>query len=214
MPGGHLCRSTGYCKPERASPGRRVSRRRKLSSSLPSFLSNPTFTEPSSPTVHRIRILDIGNSECLFERKCPASAPTVSPTECSWQLLRGNESIFGNSRRSLLRFPAIPQSISGCHPGGLQVWQQDGPHRCLSDCRTPLAAPYHYRGNDTVAITNPLSQTPSQLIDADPETKTSSLTGNALVVQDSSNPVAWRHTEKGVVDCIFGGRGAGHNDNV
>ena len=171
MPGGHLCRSTGYCKPERASPGRRVSRRGKLSLSLPSFLSNPTFTEPSSPTVHRIHILDIGNSECLFERKSPASAPIVSPTESSWQLLRGNESIFGNSRRSPLRFAPIPQSISGCHPGGLQVWQQDSPHRYLSDSRTPLAAPSRRRGKDAVAIINPLSQTPSQLIDADPETR-------------------------------------------
>ena len=71
-----------------------------------------------------------------------------------------------------------------------------------------------HRGDNAIAITNPLSQTPFQFIDTDMEIESLALTGNVLLVLDLENLVAWRLTENGVVDGVFGGRRAGRSDSV
>jgi len=71
----------------------------------------------------------------------------------------------------------------------------------------------HPRKN-TITITDLISQIPSQFIDTGAMISGLALTGNILLVVDSEMVVAWRLTEQGVVDGVFGNRWASHSDSI
>ena len=81
----------------------------------------------------------------------------------------------------------------------------------LSPCGTYIATA-HERGH-TITITNLLSQTTSQFIDTDVEICELALTGTILLVF-SSGVTAWRLTEGGMVDGVFGNRSADDSDSI
>ena len=107
------------------------------------------------------------------------------------------------------QFSPTSSSILGHRAGPLQVWRLDGPPIVAHpDYRGPLAVISHcgtyiatdYAANSTVTITNLLSPTPPQFIDADMYIHALAFTGNVLLVWGNRELVAWRLTEKGVVD--------------
>jgi hypothetical protein len=71
-----------------------------------------------------------------------------------------------------------------------------------------------HRRENTVTITNLPSQIPSQFIDTGTTISGLALTGNVLLVVDLETIVAWRLTEEGLVDGVFGNRRAGRGDSI
>jgi len=121
-----------------------------------------------------------------------------------------------------LQFSPTSLSILGHFGDILQVWYFDNhssPHIAKSEpyILIPPHATYivtaHLR-ESTVTITNHISQTPPQFIDTGTTILGFALTGNVLLVAGSNTIVAWRITERGVVDGVFGGRTAGPGDSI
>ena len=120
------------------------------------------------------------------------------------------------------QFSPTSSSIMGCCGGPLQVWCLDSPPiighpngrkplGVISDCGTYIVTG-HVK-NSTVSITNLLSPTPSQFIDTDMDVLALALTGNVLLVW-GQELVAWRLTEKGIVDGASADRRAGRGDSI
>jgi hypothetical protein len=82
------------------------------------------------------------------------------------------------------------------------------PHCCVTYMVT------FYKGNSTVTITNILLQTPCHFIDTGMEIMALVLTGNILLVIDSTTIAAWRLTEEGVVAGAVGQKRAGFHDRI
>ena len=108
------------------------------------------------------------------------------------------------------------------HDGPLQVWRLDSPPIAADlNSRDPLAAISHcgtyiatgYAENSIVTITDLLSPIPSQVIDTDMDVHALAFTGNVLLVW-GRELVAWRLTEKGVVDGASADRRAGRGDSI
>ena len=107
--------------------------------------------------------------------------------------------------------------------GILQVWHLGGPsvvaqlknHKQLAvfSCCSPYMASCH-KGDSTVIITNIHSQTSSQFINTDMEVEKLFLACNILLTLGSGVITAWHLTEEGVVDGVFGDRGAGQGDAI
>jgi hypothetical protein len=103
----------------------------------------------------------------------------------------------------------------------LWVWQlDDSPPTTPSNDPTFFATPHccdtymvaSYKGNSTVTITNPLSQTPCHFIDTGMEIKALVHTGNILLVMDSTTIAAWKLTKEGlVVGAVGKGRASLHD---
>ena len=125
-----------------------------------------------------------------------------------------------------LRFSPTLSSIAGFFPDLLQVWRLDRPFDAypdgpgcaelgaLSHCGTYVATS-HY-GGSAVAITDLLSQSPSQFIETGVDRIVElALTGNVLLVRgDCGLVTAWRLTEEGVVDGPSRERSAGPGDSI
>ena len=116
------------------------------------------------------------------------------------------------------QFSPASSSILGCHNYSIQVWHLDSPpivahpngHKPLaviSHCGTYIAT--GYVANGTVTITNLLSPTPPQFIDTDMYVHALTFTGDVLLVWSDRELVAWRLTEKGIVDGASADRRAG-----
>ena len=100
-----------------------------------------------------------------------------------------------------------------------QVWRLDGPPTVARpNSRTPLVVLSHcgtyiatwYQAGSTITITGPHSQTTPHYIDIGMEIFVPGFTGNILLVLEKTripmglaNLVAWRLTERGVVDGIL-----------
>ena len=121
------------------------------------------------------------------------------------------------------QFSPTSSSILGRRNGPLQVWRLDGPpisahlddrtpFAVLSYCGTYIAA--GRVGGNTITITNLNSRTPPQFIDTGIAIGTLALTGNILLAWGSGELVAWRLTEKGVVDGAPTDRRAGRGDSI
>ena len=124
---------------------------------------------------------------------------------------------------SALRFSPTSSSILIYFDGAFQVYRFDSPPVIahprtrtplvfLSPSGTYMASAYEMAS--AVAITNPLSQTTSQLIYTGMEIRCMALTGNILLVCSAKVMAAWRLTEEGLVDGVFGGRRAGYGDSI
>ena len=120
------------------------------------------------------------------------------------------------------QFSPTSSSIMGCCSGPLKVWRLDSPPivghpngrkplGVVSDCGTYIVT--GHVENSTVSITNLLSPTPSQFIDTDMDVQALALTGNVLLVW-GQELVAWRLTEKGMVDGASADRRAGRGDSI
>ena len=106
----------------------------------------------------------------------------------------------------------------------LHLWRLDDPpiiphpgHRtppliALSQCGSYMAT--GRRTDSIVTITNLLSQTSSHPIDTGMAIDELALTGNVLLVLDSTTIAAWRLTEEGAVDGVFADRRAGRDDSI
>ena len=132
------------------------------------------------------------------------------------------------------QFSPDSSSIAGCFRDLLRVWRldrppvahpdvpndepNDEPLTTISQCGTYVATSRD--GGSTVAITNLLSQSPSQFIDTGVPVGISGMvfTGNVLLVLAHNmlhgEIVAWRITEEGVVDGPSGGRRADRSDII
>ena len=120
------------------------------------------------------------------------------------------------------RFSPTSSSILGHFGGVLQILYLDdhsSPRIATSEpyILVPPHASYivtaHPR-ESTVTITNHISHTPPQFIDAGTTILGFALTGNVLLVAGSDTIVAWRITERGAVDGVFDGRMAGPGDSI
>ena len=188
-----------------------------------------------------IHILDVQNSECLLEEEGYFYSNCFSPdgslfAACQsengvqiWKYIPSHYTPWrkipgGNmSISSTLQFSPTLLSIMGNPFGILQVWHLDGPsiathpknHKQLaviSCCSAYIAT--CYKGDSTVTITNLCSQTTSQFIDTEMEVKKLFLTCNILLVLGCGMITAWHLTEEGVVDGVFGNRGADCSDAI
>ena len=204
---------------------------------------SPTAYRISISDSIQLRIFDIRSSECLLEQTGRFSADcfssdgslfAASPStdihiwKCTsdsytpWRVLpiRGHTfrgfhlqfsptllslSLFGYTRSviTVLRLDDPPITT---HPNG------HTPFAVLSPCGTYMLT--GHQGDGTIAITNPLSQTPSHFIDTDMKIEMLALTGNVLLVLGSGTVAAWRLTEEGAVDGVLDDRRAGHGDSI
>ena len=183
-----------------------------------------------SSTPGHLRILDVRKSECLLEMPEEKHLDPGSHSFSSDGSLFAASFSRGihiwkytSSRYTPWReFPSLltsvhfpPQfspassSILGRRGGLLQVWRLDSPPIVTRpDSPKPLAAISHcgtyiatgYAANSTITITNLLSPTPPQFISVDMYVRMLAFTGNVLLVQGDRELVAWRLTEKGIVD--------------
>ena len=121
------------------------------------------------------------------------------------------------------QFSPTSSSILGRSNGPLQVWILDGPpsvthlndrrrFAVLSYCGTYIAT--GRVGGNIVTITNLHSRTPPQLLDTNMTIGTVALTGNVLLVCGSGELVAWRLTEKGMVNGVSADRMACRGDSI
>ena len=203
---------------------------------------SPTTYRVSVSARDQIRVLDVWSSECLLEGRgfgfgshCFSSDGRLFAVSSmkrvyiwkytpgrytSWRDFPQNWEFFS---RSPLWFSPTLSSILSCPTGALQVWRLDAPTviahpdslmplAALSCCGTYMAT--CHKGDSTITVANPLSQTPSQSIDTNMKIEMLALTGNVLLVRDLNNVVAWRLTEEGVVGGVLGGRTAGRSDSI
>ena len=118
--------------------------------------------------------------------------------------------------------PAL-SSILGCHGGPLQLWRLDSPPIAAHpDSRKSLAVISHcgtciatgYVANGIVTITNLLSQAPPQFIDTGMYVHALAFTGNVFLVWGDGELVAWRFTERGIVDGASVDRRADRSNSI
>ena len=115
---------------------------------------------------------------------------------------------------SPLQFSPTSLLILGSPRDTFQVWRLDDPIIVHPKNQRPYAYISHYgtymvtfhKGGNTITITNLASQTPPQFIDIDMGIEVVALAGNVLSVLSHGVIIAWRLTEKGVVDGVFGNR--------
>ncbi|KAF9642775.1 hypothetical protein BDM02DRAFT_3192706, partial [Thelephora ganbajun] len=110
------------------------------------------------------------------------------------------------------RFSPTSSSLLGCINGISILWHLDGPPiGARPDGRGQLIvfSPHGdyivagRKGDSTATITNTLPQTLPFVIDTGMAIERFALTGNILLVQDSTTITAWRLTEEGMIDGAF-----------
>ena len=121
------------------------------------------------------------------------------------------------------QFSPASSSILYNHDGLLQIWRLDSPPvvahpdggkslAVISHCSTYIAT--GCVANSTVTVTNLISPTPPQFIDTDMYVHALTLTGNVLLVWGDRELVAWRLTEKGIVDGASADRRADRGNSI
>lgn len=204
---------------------------------------SPTTYRISISTLGRLYIVDLWNSEWLlvaqqtgFKTHCFSSDGNLyaASSESSVHIWKHNSSRYTPWRvfpirdwisfgRSTLQFSPTSPLILGIFQGRLQVFHLDGPPiiahprstvrlAVLSPCGTYMATAREL--GRTVTITNLHSQTASQFIDTSAEIRMLLFTGNILIVLGKEVLTAWRLTDEGLVDGIFGDKRAGHGDGI
>jgi hypothetical protein len=122
-------------------------------------------------------------------------------------------------------FSPTLSSILSCSrdTSSLWIWQLDDPPPTTPSSDHMLSVPPHccdtymvtsYVGNSTVTITDLLSQTPCHFIDTGMEIEALVLTGNILLVMDSTTIAAWKLTEEGVAVGAVGQKRASFHDCI
>jgi hypothetical protein len=117
----------------------------------------------------------------------------------------------------LLHFSPASSSILGSSADAktLRVFHLDGPPTSTPPQDLMLSPIPHCcttyivtgnKGNSTVTITSLLSQTLPYVINTDMEIEILALTGNILLVADSTTIAAWQLTEEGVMDGVLDNR--------
>jgi len=209
----------------------------EISSNVYSF--SPTTYRISYSTPDQFHILDIQNSECLLEEggnsypHCFSSdgnlfaAQLIGNGAQIWRYISGHYTHwrkFSIYHQSLaLQFSPTSSSISVQSDVIVQVYHLDSPPVTdhyntsiplvvLSPCGSYVVTADN--GGSTVTITNLLSQIAPQFIDIDVEIFCMVLTGNVLCVLSSGGLTAWRLTNEGSVDSVFGGQRADQNDSI
>jgi hypothetical protein len=203
---------------------------------------SPTTNRISISALHQLFILNIQNSKCLLKEKwvfnshCFSSdgslfAASLMSSVHVWKYTNTNYTLWRKFpaqgwflfKNSTLQFSPTLFSILYCSLGTLQMLHLAGPPVVADpNSHTQFAAPSRCgtyiatgcKGKSAITITNLLSQIPSQFIDTDMEIWTLALTGNILLVLDLGTIAAWRLTEEGVVDGVFGNRRAGCSDRI
>ena len=204
---------------------------------------SPTTYRISIYILNQLRILDVRSSECLLEGEGDLGfhtfssdgslfAYSVDDIISVWRYVSGCYTPWRKFTRPKWTFAPYPiqfspnsSSILTRSQDLIQVYRLDGtptvahpdgskPLAIISPCGTYIATA-HLLGH-TVTITNLLSQTTSQFIDTNTEIRHLALTGTILFVFDSAGEqvAAWRLTEGGLVDGVFGDRRAGDGDGI
>ena len=119
------------------------------------------------------------------------------------------------------QFSPTSSSILGYFGNILQVWYLDDHSSHTTNSELYVLIPPHdtyiitaHPRKSTITITNHTSQTCHQVIDTCEEILRFALTGDVLLVADSSTILAWRITERGAVDGVLDGRMAGPGDSI
>jgi len=203
---------------------------------------SPTTYRISVLVRGQLRILDVRNSEYLlveeerFRSHCFSSdgslfGASLRESVHTWRYNSGRyapwrefptQDMFSFGL-SPLQFSPTSSSILRHFQGALQVYRLDSPPipaypnhytplAVLSPCGTYMTTARKWEG--TVMITNLLSQTTPQFIDTGMEMRSFALTGNIILVLGTKVITAWRLTEEGLVDGVFGGKRAGHGDSI
>ena len=123
---------------------------------------------------------------------------------------------------SPLQFSPTPSSIMGHLGNILQVWHLYDPRTTPKTHHQQFVCLHHsgtfivtaHESKNTITITNILSQTPSQFINADVNIEGLAITGNILLVVGSGELIAWQLTEEGVVGGASSNGTAGYNDSI
>ena len=202
---------------------------------------SPTTYRVSIRGPSQFYISDVRSSECLLEGEgrflshCFSSdgclfAASLQESIWIWRYTsdryapwREFPSQGSSSWVSPLQFSPTSSSILRHFRDFLQVFRLDGspvfacpnrnaPRAVLSPFGAYMATTHACER--TVGITNPFSQSASQFIDTGMNVGGLALTGNILLVHDTNVIAAWRLTEGGLVDGVFGDRRAGHSDSI
>ena len=187
---------------------------------------------------NRLLILDVRNGERLLDEEGEFHSHCFSPdgglfaasrldSVHIWKYDADHYAPWGNfptlaGPSTDLRFSPNSSSIFGNFEHVLKIWSLDGPSVPPTPHSKQLGVFSHsgsyiataYRQESTVSTANPLSPTPSQLIDTGIEVFELGLTMNVLLVVGSEVVVAWLLTEEGLVNDIFGSRRASPGDSI
>ena len=187
---------------------------------------SPTTYRVSFWRANQVRISDLRDSESLLEEvgrfryHCFSSDGTLFAASLPKYI-----HIWKHTPHCYTPWRKLPtQGLLLRHfPDFLQVYRLDGPPIVTHpDCDAPLAVlspcgAYIVTAREwgrTAAITNLRSPTAPQFIDTGMELRLLAVTGNILLVHDTKVVTAWRLTEEGLVDGVFGGRRAGRGDSI
>jgi len=204
---------------------------------------SPTTYRISILSLLQFHILDVQNSECLLEEvgdfgaHCFSSDGTLSAASTNssvhiWKYTSGHYTPWREfSTQNWVTYEVFPlqfsptsSSVLGHFGNVLRVFQLDGPLTpadpnsptqlaVLSPCGTYMVTTC--KSGQTITITNLPAQTTSQLINTDTEMRSLVITGNILLGISSNHvTTAWRLTDEGLVDGVFGERVAGHSDSI
>jgi hypothetical protein len=198
---------------------------------------SPTTYRVSMVDSCHFLILDIQNSHCLLNQRsnshshCFSSDGSLFAASSTtgvqvWKYTSSHYTPwreFPSSSCYSSCFSPTSSSILGSFQDNLQVWRFDGsPIVAHSNNHESLAVPSSCGtyvvtgcgGENTITITNLLSQVPPQFINTGMKMEGFALTGNVLLVEDSKMIAAWLLKGEGVVEGLFGGRGAGRHDRI
>ena len=162
------------------------------------------------------------SDETLFAASLKNNIHIWKRTPSCYTLWKKFPSQHWSSNSRCLQFSPTSLSILGHFRDILRVWDLgDRPFAFATDRkRHTIFSPRGtyiidaHRQESTITITNLLSQSPPQFIDTDTTISGLALTGNILLVISSEKIVAWRLTEEGAVEGVFGKRRAGHGDSI
>ena len=203
---------------------------------------SPTAHRISISASCQLAIMDIQNSKFMLQERSTSRSHQCFSADGSlfatslhmsdihvWKYTSGCYILLKNVscwRPHNFQFSPTSSSILGRFGKLLKVWRLDGlPTKPKSDIHTEqfiglshnntCMATVVQHPEGTIAITNFLSQTPSQFIDTGMKITGLALTGNILLVEASKTVVvAWLLTEKGVVVDISGNQRADHSNGI
>ena len=181
-------------------------------------------------------ILDIQNSKRLLRASAKPDSHTFSPDGslfaashvddvCVWMYASSYFTLLRKFRCQgffdSLRFSPTLSSIVGHFGDILRVWYlhelatapRDHGRSFVGLSRSGTRVAINCN-KETIAITDPLAQTPSQFIDVGAGIVGLVITGNVLLVQIDQKVVAWLLTEDGLADGVVGERRVDRGDSI
>ena len=201
-----------------------------FSISAPSGIGQLLVLDAQNPAGHLLEYNGLSNSHCFSSDGKLFGAyfygdfnvweynHAPNPIYTLWKKFPGQS---WSPNKTCPQFSPTSLSILGILGGVFQVWYLDDHSTCIASSEPYTLVPPHatyivtaHLQESIVTITNCISRTTSQFINAGTTILGFALTGNVLLVVGLDIIVAWRITDGGTVDGVFDDRVADPSDSI